>query len=90
VPSRDSAKNDGITDNYGTLPEILAERIRIQNLRFAHFLCGAQEMSGVIKRSSSFARSAKGGQVVSVADGGGLRLRNYRKVGPDGSQHARN
>jgi hypothetical protein len=29
---------------------IAAERIRIQNLRFAHFLCGAQEMSGVIKR----------------------------------------
>jgi hypothetical protein len=32
------------------LPEVFAERIRIQNLRFAHFLCGAQEMSGVIKR----------------------------------------
>jgi hypothetical protein len=50
VPSRHSAKNDAITDNCDTLPEILAERIRIQNLRFAHFLCGAQEMSGVIKR----------------------------------------
>jgi hypothetical protein len=24
------------------LPEILAERIRIQNLRFAYFLCAAQ------------------------------------------------
>jgi hypothetical protein len=32
------------------LPEIFAARIRIQNLRFAHFLCAAQEMSGVIKR----------------------------------------
>jgi hypothetical protein len=32
------------------LPEIFAERIRIQNLRFAHFLCAAQEMSAVIKR----------------------------------------
>jgi hypothetical protein len=32
------------------LPEILAERIRIQNLRFAYFLCAAQRMSGVIKR----------------------------------------
>jgi hypothetical protein len=50
VPSRDSAKNDAIADDYDTLPEILAERIRIQNLRFAHFLCGAQEMSGLIKR----------------------------------------
>jgi hypothetical protein len=35
---------------YNALPEILAERIRIQNLRFAYLLCGAQEMSGVIKR----------------------------------------
>jgi hypothetical protein len=35
---------------YNALPEILAERIRIQNLRFAHLLCGAQEMSGLIKR----------------------------------------
>jgi hypothetical protein len=33
-----------------TMPELFAGRIRIQNLRFAHFLCGAQEMSGVIKR----------------------------------------
>jgi hypothetical protein len=50
MPSRDSAKNDAITNNYDTLPEIFARRIRIQNLRFAYFLCGAQEMSGVIKR----------------------------------------
>jgi hypothetical protein len=35
--------------SYEALPEIFAERIRIQNLRFAHFLCGAQEMSGVVK-----------------------------------------
>jgi hypothetical protein len=50
VPIRSSAKSEMITDNCDRLPEILAERIRIQNLRFAHFLCGAQEMSAVIKR----------------------------------------
>jgi hypothetical protein len=50
MPSRGSAKNHATTNNYDTMPEIFAERIRIQNLRFAHFLCGAQEMSGVIKR----------------------------------------
>jgi hypothetical protein len=33
-----------------TVPEIFAERIRIQNLRFAYFLCDAQKVSGVIKR----------------------------------------
>jgi hypothetical protein len=32
------------------LLEMSAGRIRIQNLRFAHFLCAAQQMSGVIKR----------------------------------------
>jgi len=50
MPIRDSAKNDMITDNCDTLPENVAERIRIQNLRFAHFLCAAQEMSWMIKR----------------------------------------
>jgi hypothetical protein len=49
VPSRDSAKNEAITDNCDTLPEILAERIRIQNLRFAHFLCDAQGVGGMMK-----------------------------------------
>jgi hypothetical protein len=50
MPNDDGAKNYVITNSYSALPEILAERIRIQNLRFAHFLCAAQEMSGVIKR----------------------------------------
>jgi len=31
------------------MPEIFAERIRIQNLRFAYFLCDAQKVSDVIK-----------------------------------------
>jgi hypothetical protein len=50
VPSQNSAKNAEISDNCDSLTQLLAKRIRIQNLRFAHFLCGAQEMSGVIKR----------------------------------------
>jgi hypothetical protein len=31
------------------LLEIFAERIRIQNLRFAYSLCAAQEMGGITK-----------------------------------------
>jgi hypothetical protein len=52
VPAAEWAKIDVILTCYTALPEIFAKRIRIQNLRFAHFLCGAQEMSGVIKSSS--------------------------------------
>jgi hypothetical protein len=50
VPSRRIAKIEANLMGCGALLEIFAARIRIQNLRFAHFLCGAQEMSGVIKR----------------------------------------
>jgi hypothetical protein len=50
VPACKTTKNITITICYRTMLEIFAERIRIQNLRFAHFLCGAQEMSVVIKR----------------------------------------
>jgi hypothetical protein len=50
VPDRSAHKNKMISIIYNALPEILAERIRIQNLRFAHFLCAAQEMSGLTKR----------------------------------------
>jgi hypothetical protein len=50
VPARGRTKTDIKLMGYEALPEIFAERIRIQNLRFAHFLCGAQEMSAVIKR----------------------------------------
>jgi hypothetical protein len=50
MPSRTNAKIAFNVMGCSALPEIIAGRIRIQNLRFAHFLCGAQEMSGVIKR----------------------------------------
>jgi hypothetical protein len=49
VPSRANAKIALIITGCKDLPEMFAGRIRIQNLRFAHFLCGAQEMSGVVK-----------------------------------------
>jgi hypothetical protein len=42
-------KNTKYSNALSMPPEIFAERIRIQNLRFAHFLCAAQEMSGVPK-----------------------------------------
>jgi hypothetical protein len=50
MPSRANAKNVFNIMGYSYLLEMFAEQIRIQNLRFAHFLCAAQEMSGVIKR----------------------------------------
>jgi hypothetical protein len=50
VPVHGIAKIEAVINSYKAIPEIFAERIRIQNLRFAHFLCAAQEMSGVIKR----------------------------------------
>jgi hypothetical protein len=49
VPARTKTEMAVILMCYQAMAEISAERIRIQNLRFAHFLCGAQEMSGVIK-----------------------------------------
>jgi hypothetical protein len=50
VPARKTPKNITIATCYRNMLEVFAERIRIQNLRFAHFLCAAQEMSAVIKR----------------------------------------
>jgi hypothetical protein len=49
MPSRANTKIALIIIGCRDLLEMFAGRIRIQNLRFAHFLCGAQEMSGVIK-----------------------------------------
>jgi hypothetical protein len=49
VPSRHIKESLAITVSYERLPETSAERIRIQNLRFAYFLCGAQELSRRIK-----------------------------------------
>jgi hypothetical protein len=45
VPNRKMAKTEVIIITYTTVPEIFAERIRIQNLRFAYFLCAAQFVS---------------------------------------------
>jgi len=50
VPARVMAIIVDILIRYKVMAEISAERIRIQNSRFAHFLCAAQEMSAVIKR----------------------------------------
>jgi hypothetical protein len=50
MPSRANIKIALIIMGCRDLREIFARRIRIQNLRFAHFLRGAQEMSEVIKR----------------------------------------
>jgi hypothetical protein len=50
MPSRANEEIAIVIIGCRDLLEIFAERIRIQNLRFAHFLCAAQEMSGVIKR----------------------------------------
>jgi len=52
MPAAEWTKIDVILMCYAALPEIFAKRIRIQNLRFAHFLCAAQKMSAVIKGSS--------------------------------------
>jgi hypothetical protein len=49
VPSHHIKESLAITASYKTLPETSAERIRIQNLRFAYFLCGAQQLSRRIK-----------------------------------------
>jgi hypothetical protein len=38
-----------IHNSLRAMHEISARRIRIQNLRFAHSLCGAQRMSSAIK-----------------------------------------
>jgi hypothetical protein len=50
VPAPARTKSDDNLICYEAMVEISAERIRIQNLRFAYFLCGAQRMSAMIKR----------------------------------------
>jgi hypothetical protein len=49
VPSARIENIAGISMQYQVIPEILAERIRIQNLRFAYLLCAAQGMSMALK-----------------------------------------
>jgi hypothetical protein len=49
VPSAWTENISVISMQYQVIPEILAERIRIQNLRFAYLLCAAQRMSMTLK-----------------------------------------
>jgi hypothetical protein len=50
VPSPEIHKMTAISIRCVTMPEFLAQRIRIQNLRFAYLLCAAQEMSTALNK----------------------------------------